>query len=97
MDIGQKHLETVKRIVDELMPEGEVFIFGSRAKGPTKPHSDLDILIKGLTGVDAKTMRKLKSAFEESDLPFRVDVLDWAALTESFRKIIEQDCVKIRG
>jgi hypothetical protein len=31
----------------------------------------------------------LREAFEDSDLPFRVDVLDWRAIPESFRKVIE--------
>lgn len=28
---------------------------------------------------------KLKMAFEESDLPYQVDILDWAALRPDFR------------
>jgi hypothetical protein len=31
----------------------------------------------------------LKDAFAESNLPFRVDVADWAAKSEAFREIIE--------
>lgn len=33
----------------------------------------------------------LKEAFAESDLPFSVDVVDWAATAEHFRNIIESD------
>ncbi len=38
----------------------------------------------------------LKHAFSESDLPFRVDVVDWAATEAGFRKIIEAECVVFR-
>ena len=31
---------------------------------------------------------RLKAAFEESDLPFRVDLLDWHAIPEHFRATI---------
>ena len=31
----------------------------------------------------------VKDAFELSDLPFRVDVLDWATVSEAFRKVID--------
>jgi len=33
----------------------------------------------------------LKDAFIESDLPFKVDVADWAAASENFKKIIKTD------
>ena len=35
-------------------------------------------------------LRHLKEAFEESELPFRVDVLDWQATSPQFRKVIEK-------
>jgi len=37
----------------------------------------------------------LKEAFEESDLVFRVDVIDYWGASENFRAIINKDCVKI--
>ncbi len=30
----------------------------------------------------------LKEDFEESDLPFRVDVLDWNRISDEFKKVI---------
>ncbi len=36
-------------------------------------------------------MAILKEAFDESDLPIRVDVVDWAETSETFKKIIEQN------
>jgi type I restriction enzyme S subunit len=36
-------------------------------------------------------MASLKEAFDESNLSIRVDIVDWATTSESFRKIIEQD------
>jgi type I restriction enzyme S subunit len=39
----------------------------------------------------------LAEDFSESDLPWRVDVVDWAATSESFRKIIERDKVVLIG
>jgi len=36
------------------------------------------------------TLRHLKEAFEESDLPFRVDVLDWHETSREFQTVIEK-------
>lgn len=34
--------------------------------------------------------------FTESDLPWRVDVVDWATTSESFRRIIERNKVVVQ-
>lgn len=46
----------------------------------------------------AETLRlaDLREAFSESDLPFKVDILDWAATAEPFRRLIEQDSVVVQ-
>jgi len=36
-------------------------------------------------------MSNIKDAFSESDLPFRVDVLEWSRTSEEFRKIIAEN------
>jgi predicted nucleotidyltransferase len=95
IDIRPDHLEIVKNIFKGVLPDCEVFVFGSRAEGPAKEHSDLDLLIKGNSAIDKSIIRKLKTAFEESDLPFRVDIVDWATTQENFRKIIQKHMVKI--
>ena len=38
----------------------------------------------------------LAEDFAESDLPWKVDVVDWAATGETFRKIIESDRVVVQ-
>ena len=36
-------------------------------------------------------MAKLRKAFVQSSLPFRVDIVDWASTSKNFRKIIEKE------
>jgi hypothetical protein len=38
----------------------------------------------------------LEEAFTESDLPFKVDVLDWATISENFKKIIQAQHVVVK-
>lgn len=69
-----------------------VYGFGSRVHGRLlKKTSDLDLCVKSLDAVPAKTLRKLRGAFELSDLPVRVDVVDWHALSSDFQSIIAPD------
>ena len=89
IDVCPHHLKVVKRILVELVPGVEVRAFGSRVTGTARETSDLDLAIVGHDRLDQRTLTKLKLAFEESDLPFRVDVVDWQAIDEGFRRIIE--------
>ncbi len=42
-------------------------------------------------------MADLRDAFSDSDLPFKVDLVDWAATKENFRKIIKKGYVVLKG
>ena len=86
IDVGRSHLATVTRILADHVPECEVRVFGSRVAGTAKHYSDLDLALIGHREIDWDTLRQLREAFEESDLPFRVDVIDWHAISEGFRK-----------
>ena len=91
IDLNPNHLGTVKAILAEHVPECEVRAFGSRATWAAKDYSDLDLAILGKGPLDWTTLGRLKEAFEESDLPMRVDVLDWHAISEGFREVIERE------
>ena len=70
--------------------------FGSRATWTSKDYSDLDLAIVGSGPLDRRMLGRLKEAFEDSDLPIRVDVLDWHSISESFRTVIERDYVVVQ-
>ncbi len=89
IDLAPAHLETVKRILAAHVPACEVRAFGSRVAKTAKNYSDLDLAVVGTQPLEPDTLRHLKEAFEESDLPFRVDLLDWSATSKSFRQVIE--------
>jgi type I restriction enzyme S subunit len=90
IDLAPHHLEKVRTILGKHVPQCEVRAFGSRANGTAKDYSDLDLAVVGSAQLDHDTLRHLKEAFEESDLPFRVDVLDWHATSPEFQKVIEK-------
>jgi uncharacterized protein len=89
IDLAPQHIETVKRILAEHVPDCEVRVFGSRVGLTAKDYSDLDLAVVGAQSLDTDVMRHLNEAFQESDLPIRVDVLDWYAIAESFHKVIQ--------
>ncbi|MBN1337935.1 MAG: nucleotidyltransferase domain-containing protein [Bacteroidales bacterium] len=73
--LTQRDMDTISSILFEYPEITEVHIFGSRAKGNRKPGSDIDLAIVN-TGVSERTIRHLKADFEDSSLPYKVDIVD---------------------
>lgn len=96
LDLEKKHLSEIISILRERVPNCDVHAFGSRVSGKSGKFSDLDLVIKGQSELDLKTIIRLKEAFRESDLPFKVDVLDWLAISDDFRNRIKDDRVIIQ-
>lgn len=88
IDISPHHLITVRRILHEHVPECEVRAFGSRVAQNAKTYSDLDLVVMGENELEQQRLNRLVEAFQDSDLPFRVDVLDWNAISDSFRSVV---------
>ncbi|BCX80582.1 conserved hypothetical protein [Methylomarinovum caldicuralii] len=80
----QRHLDGV-----------EVWAYGSRVTGKARPASDLDLVV--LAGAEhRRAVAELREAFEESDLPFRVDLFLWDDLPESFRENIRSNHIVLQ-
>ena len=93
IDIRPDHWEIVQRILQEHVPNLEVWAFGSRAKWNAKAFSDLDLAIITDEPLPIDTSAALNEAFSESDLPWKVDVVDWSVTNDTFREIIRRERV----
>ena len=96
MDIRPDHLEIVQGILRQHLPMGvKVWVFGSRANWSTKDSSDLDLAVEGDNGLSHKVLGTLKVAFEDSTLPYTVDVVDLNRIGDSFRQIVKSQRVPL--
>ena len=86
----------VRRVLRAQVPTHDVWAFGSRARYTAKTYSDLDLAIISEQPMSLAQMADVQSAFEESDLPIRVDVVDWASCSEAFRAIIANGKVVVQ-
>lgn len=91
IDIQLDHWQIVSAILKKHVPQYEVWAFGSRVKWKSRQYSDLDIAVITDKPLPLEVRGALSEDFSESDLPWKVDVVDWASTSESFRKVIEQD------
>ena len=60
----------------------------------TKDSSDLDLALEGDTDIPPRSLSALEMAFEDSDLPFVVDIVDVNRIGERFRRIVEEQRVR---
>lgn len=89
IDAKTEHLELIRKAVMARIPGCEIWVFGSRISGKAKPWSDLDIALISRGPIDLATMAAIRDDLDESDLPYRVDVLNWHNISKEFRAIIE--------
>lgn len=93
IDLEERHLQEILRILEAHVPDCEVRAFGSRVTGRAEKFSDMDLLLVGQEKLDWRRIERLKDALSASNLPIRVDVLDWNATPEEFRNRIGDEAV----
>lgn len=94
--IEPHELEIVQRILRGCIPDREVQVFGSRATGTRlKRFSDLDLAIAGrLTAAESA---RLAYDFDESALPFKVDLVELGDVEEGFARRIQPDFISVQA
>jgi len=90
IDVEAIEWEIIKNILSQIIPERQVWAFGSRVNGNKKEFSDLDIVVLGEKTLAPEKEADLHNAFINSDLPFKIDIVVWSRTTDQFKSIINQ-------
>lgn len=94
-ELTAAQLAIIRAILASHVPGATVRLYGSRVAGGARPHSDLDLVVDAGSPLDLGVLGDLREAFQESDLPFRVDLLDWHRASPSFRRAIRDETVAL--
>ena len=89
--------EIVRETLSRCAPGRSVWAYRSRATGRRlKQYSDLDLVVgpPALSGVEHAN---LVDAFDESRLPFKVELQEWEQVCAEFRARIEPDLVLVQA
>lgn len=92
---GKKMVEKVKELVLDFLKEEEVkiFLFGSRARGEETLSSDVDIGIIPKKAWNKTKLTLLREALENTNIPCRVELVEFAEVSEDFKKHALKDTV----
>ena len=92
-----RYRSVVEAILRKYVPEAEVWAYGSRIQERSHDGSDLDLVIRStsLEPLGAELLYLIE-AFQESNIPFLVQVHDWARFPESFHREIERNYIVVQ-
>lgn len=91
INIEKKYLKILNNILKKY--PYAFYAFGSRVKGNNRKYSDLDICYK--EEIPANIITEIKEELEESNLPFRTDLVFWYNLPNSYRELIKDELVPL--
>lgn len=89
IDLKEAHHRIVRHLLKTYLPGTRVWAFGSRVTFRSRRTSDLDLVVFA-DDFQQDRVYDLREAFEESDLPFEVDVLVWGRIPERFKPNIRK-------
>ncbi len=93
--LSQKSLSEVIGVFRNYMEIDEAKLFGSRAMGNFKNGSDIDIAILG-DAISLSLILKLKNDFEESSLPYFVDIVNYNSISNpELKRHIDQNGITL--
>ena len=85
----------MRDIIDAVIPDAEVSVYGSRRTGRVRPDSDVDLLFTRPARLTLGQRADLRSRFEASLLPYRVDLVDAEALAPGMAKQVKAECRRL--
>lgn len=89
--LPESTIQEIDHIFDSVKKKRRIFsiwIFGSRATGKYRPYSDIDFLIEANPPLTLTEKEKICEAFEESSLPYKIDLVLSEELLNEYRDSI---------
>ena len=92
-----KTTELLKQTVRKYLPDEsyKAFIFGSHVTGKNRKFSDIDLGIIGPIPLTPREYISIKNDLEESDLPYRVDLIDFMKVSDKFKQVSLNNTIQI--
>jgi len=93
----EESLDLIRNTVYKHFPREEygAFVYGSRADGTAQKWSDIDIGIGGKERVPGSLIETVREELEESDIPYKVEVVDFAKVSDKFRGFALKEVVEL--
>ncbi len=95
--LADRHIKFILSILKNNFSGAKFYIFGSRAKGTYKEYSDIDIAVDlNNKKLDKDILGRILIEFQDSTLPYEVDVIDLNSIDEKFKNLIQDSLVELK-
>lgn len=93
MTIDPKLQNDIKNIVFRYLDSSDtkVFVFGSRVNGTNRKFSDIDLGLESNNSIPYTLVLDIEDEFENSNIPYSVDVVDFSKVSEKFKAVAKQN------
>jgi type I restriction enzyme S subunit len=96
LDMRDDHAAIVRGVLRHYLPPGaRAYVFGSRVQGEARQYSDLDLALEWDRPLGLDLVGQIAEALSESDLPYKVDIVDLATVDPAFRARIVANCMAV--
>lgn len=92
INLEEKYLNILKSILSRYSSYN-FYLFGSRITASIKPFFDIDLLY--FDSIPNKEIMELEEALEESNIPYKVDLVEYNKCADEFKKIIGDNYICI--
>lgn len=75
---------------------GQVWCFGSRARGDFQRYSDLDLMVLSERDLSAQ-ISNIRETLEKSNFPYKVDLVTYQEFAPSYRESFERDKILMKS
>lgn len=94
LDISPEQKTLLLQLLQQFLPGVGVLAFGSRIKGSARSTSDLDLVVFAKPSQRPQVFA-LQEALEDSNLPFKVDLLIWNEISDNFKTNIQNQFIEL--
>ena len=94
IDLEKRYIDFIKNTISSMIHNYKLYIFGSRAKNRAKKYSDIDLAIDSQE-LTPQIKTKLEFTFENSTLPYEVDIINLNDIDNKFKNLIQKDLIEI--
>lgn len=91
--IDEKTKHKIIAVISALMPDVKIYLFGSRARGTNSPSADIDIALDGGKKLPREDVDEIKTMFQNSNMPYSIDIVDLYWMTDLIRNEIMREKV----
>jgi type I restriction enzyme S subunit len=96
IDVPTDDRQLVLDILRAHLPQStKAWVFGSRATGRARRYSDLDLAIDAGRRLTLDEIARVAEAFSDSDLSYRVDLVDWHCIDDRWRRMIATERARL--